>query len=58
MKDVWGVRGTPDQVGVAEIKKDMFAAGKWIQKKRKARKKKKKTRKTLEKRIKNIMKAK
>ena len=32
-KDVWGVRGKPDQVGISKIKSDMYKAGKWIKKK-------------------------
>jgi len=33
LKDVWGVRGRPAQVGISKIKKDMWQAGKWLKKK-------------------------
>ena len=39
LKDVWGVRGKPDQIGISKIKKDMYKAGKWIKKKYAKRKK-------------------
>ena len=35
LKDVWGVRGSPSQVGISKMKKDAYAVAKWIQEKRK-----------------------
>jgi len=52
MKDVWGVRGKPDQVGISKMKKDMYTAGKWIKKKYVTSKKKKTKAKKILKQIK------
>ena len=40
-KDVWGVRGKPDQIGISKIKKDMYTAGKWVKKRYISHKRKK-----------------